>query len=212
MRTRTTRSVAILATSVILFGVVGLAPAASATDAFLDDGTGITCSLTGFVTFDPPLTQGAIGTSMIKFHDRLHNCSGAVTQFGVTITGGSQTISGSEVITSNCVNLAGPGTASIPAWVMKTRYYPRAGSLVPNSYTTWAAGAAHVTVSDPLVLTYTEATKVTGSFSAGTGPSPSLTEVIDQTTSTLITECQSVGGIKKLTFMGVNGASSVTLG
>lgn len=211
MRKATKRGQVPLAAGAVLIGVMAFALPASARSDFQDDGTGITCGITGFITFDPPLTTTATGTSMVKFHDRLHGCLGAVTQFGLTIATGTENTDGSEAISSNCLRLA-EAPSAVPPFVMKTRYLPRGGSPAPDTYTSWAAGSAHITLTSPLVISYTDAASVTGSFSSGSGPPPSLTEVVDQTVSAVLSECQSTSGVKELTFTGVNGASSVTLG
>ena len=211
MRSTSKSTVAVLVCGTVALGVLGLSPTASARPPFQDDGTGITCVITGYVGFNPPLTDGAAGTSAVTFHDRLHDCLGAVTQEGWTITGGAETIDGTEVISSDCLSLA-KSPATVPAFVMKTRYRPPSGSPVPNSYTTWATGTARLTLSSPLIISYTKATAVSGSFSSGTGPPPSLTEVIDQKPNTLVTECTSASGIARLNFTGANGLSRVTLG
>jgi hypothetical protein len=65
-----------------------------------------------------------------------------------------------------------------------------------------------------LTLTYDDPAAVQGSFSSGTGPPASMTMVLDQDSSVIGQECsQGPGhGVKKVTFTGVHGPSSVTIG
>jgi hypothetical protein len=181
------------------------------TPPFGDSGIGITCAITGSVTFAPPLKDGATGMSHVTTRDRLRQCSGAVSQFGRTLTGGVQKNDGEEDVPTNCTSLLTSGMA--PAFTEKTSYLPRQPNRVPSTTTAWATGSAVLNSTyDKLIVSYTNATSVTGSFSTGTGPAPSLTEVFDQTVNTLIEDCET-SGIKKLNFSEADGpVSSVTIG
>ena len=200
----------------VVLATVGVGSARGGTPAFVDAGTGITCAIAGSISFSPPLTYGATGESAVSFKDKMTNCTGAVKQFGVTIMGGRQKLDSTQSIPSNCLPLIGNGKTAVPVpgMVEKTRYLVPRRQIAPHStLTTWATGqmTSHG-FAFPFVITYTIATAVTGSFSTGTGPPASFTEVLDQVGGDLIKLCQQGPGISEVTFSGTNGASSVTLG
>lgn len=202
--------------AVVVFCLVGTIVGVQAISAktpppFVDDGTGITCSISGAVTFDPPLTVGAPGTSVITVQDKLTHCTGALTQFGITITGGVQRSVGRTEVETNCLDLV--RSMAAPAFAMRTRYYVAERALVPPTVTTWAVGTSSLSkTTGHLVVSHVGVTSVTGSFSTGTGPAPSLTEVFIQDETKLLAECDSTTGVKWLSFSASGDPSSVTLG
>jgi hypothetical protein len=143
----------------------------------------ISCNLVGTITATPPVSNTA---QNVKFtlQGRASSCKGKTSERGVKITGGK--ITGTAKTTGETCSTV---LSSPPKFAGSIVWTTTGGKATPTAYKL-SAGA--VTSESPLTVKYTA--KQTGSF-AGKG---SLTAVIKQSSSSLLSECEGTG-VKTLT-------------
>jgi hypothetical protein len=191
--------------------IAGSAPSDAVTTSVTFAGT-LTGNLKGSITITPAITNTA-STVPIKFatHTTDSNlvASKGLTQMGVTITGAK----GSSVVMAPTGTSCGTLASGLPSGVITTKYTTT--GVTTATATHFKPGSTTTSLGPPITATLGgTGTTTTGSFKNGTAGSAASTAklIIDQTLAQLTASCGSSTGLSKITFTGVNGASTFTFG
>ena len=187
----------------------------------LTNGHGLsTCAVSGSVTFTPPQTAGASGTSTLSAALTLASCVGNdFVQAGRTVTGGSATSLGTPKVPSACPSpTVAPGSNSVVSSFPKLRFKvtwttssgaPASKMTLLNGLSTFTgANGPSLLPTATQTLTYSAATKATGAFHLPTKnlQAVSLSVAVDQDFDAQVTStstgCASSAGLAKITFSG----------
>ena len=178
--------------------------AASAAPATPVKFTGsISGNLSGKITISPPLTTSA-STGPVKFTTTatLSKITGSKTQKGVTLTGGKWTAVVTAPKGTSCSTLE---SGTLPSGPGKVTYTSTGGTATPSTITFKSETLAS---TSPVTVDLNKGA-TTGSFTTASGSSGVLH--IDQSVSTLLTDC-STTGLSTISFTGKTGVSTMHIG
>jgi hypothetical protein len=178
-------------TALGLMAVAGSASAATSRHASATKLKGtITCTLTGTIKANPPLTLATAKTTTLTFSGTLSRCKRS-KKTSIKITGAK--FKGTSKASTDCSDLL----ASLPALKGKVTYKTRGGSAAPTKVS-YSGGTLSAT--NGVVATYPgtgDTGKSTGSFA---GSTTTLTGHVKQSATQLQTSCSSSAGLKTLSF------------
>ena len=195
--------------------VMGLVGASAAAGASVPRTAGapvvftgsITCSVTGHMLSNPPLTM-ASQTTTLTLTASLTGCSGSTTEKKVTIIHGS--LNATTTLTASCMSLQtskGLNPTGTIHWATKNGTASPTKLSFSSATSSVSTGTGAITVSLP----GTGTAVTTGSFA---GKTSKATIVFDQTWSSLAGQCLFPigGGVNLLSFTGVLGPSAASIG
>jgi hypothetical protein len=184
----------------MVLATTGIASAEPAT-AVTFTGT-LNATVTGSIKVVPPVTNTP-SSGPVKFVTtrNFSNLSGSVTEGGATITGAKYTSTTTAPTGTTCTSLE----SGVPTGGAGKITYTATGGTVAATKISFATGS--LVSTSPLTVGESNAT-VTGSFKNPSGSASSLTLVIKQSISGLLTSCGGTG-VAKLT---VTNKSTATIG
>jgi hypothetical protein len=169
-------------------------------------GTVGTCTLTGKAGIKPGLVfGGAVTPVTTKFSGKLTACSGGSGD-GANVVGGKLKAVINSTGVNDCLALATVGLAAFSTNV-KWKVAPGTPKLLPTTTNIAATPPGNIIVGPVAIAIHLAGTNdPLGSFG---GNATTAVAVTDQTVADFTAACGGKG-VKKFTFTGLNGASSIT--
>jgi hypothetical protein len=175
---------------------VGVATAKSATFTPVSLVGPVTCSVTGTVSFSPPLQTGGTVPSTVTVRASLHKCTDTRAQGAKLTTGHVSGLTGTTT-TNDCATLLSGGVPDLSSgnanWSPTSKIVASSGISLTGGSATVVTGGKKSTVQ----LSFSGGSVTSGSFA---GESPSVTVSSKQDTTQLNSRC--VNGLSELGFKG----------
>jgi hypothetical protein len=207
---------ALITSGALALSAATITPAIAATPV---TGT-VSCTLSGSATLKPGLPMDSPGAvtkkpfkTKVSFSGTLSNCTGTQsgTKNGLQIQGGSVQSKGTAVTAvgaplPSCLGLATP--PATPTTLKTTVKFTNSSSGKPKAI---AKSTGVATLGTPTVgATVSFATSGPVSKGAFAGQNVSAIAILDLDVQGLLAACNAPGGLTKLSFTGVQGASMLT--